>query len=113
MDGYTRERCFIGIICQKLKAKGIRHSPAARVVFGGHKEPVNAWRSLRNPSAKRRKPRGLSLAEAYDLAELVGEPLLSLLVETDHAVKAGWTLEKDDPSSWCQEDDESQGKKNI
>ncbi|MBI4804800.1 MAG: hypothetical protein HY795_06160 [Desulfovibrio sp.] len=100
--GYVVERCFVSIICKKLKEAGINHSKAANTAFSDRKNGVNTWRDIRNFD-RPKKPQRLNLGEAIALADVVGEPLHALLIEVDYALKNGWDLERDDPSPTCRE----------
>lgn len=100
--GYVFERCFVSIICQKLRENGITHTATANMAFADRKNGVNTWRDIRNFD-RPKKPQRLNLGEAVALAAVAGEPLHAILIEVGYALKNGWDIERDDPSPLCRE----------
>jgi hypothetical protein len=90
MDAKIFERCFIWVVCKKAEEFNppLNDSWLSADAFDvGH--PVNAWRSTRNSS------RGLSLQEAYRLAEKLNISFESLCWDVANELRNGWTMEKD------------------
>lgn len=90
MDAKIFERCFIWVVCRKAEEFNppLNDSQLSVGAFKvGH--PINAWRSTRNSS------RGLSLQEAYRLAEKLNISFESLCWDVANELRNGWTMEKD------------------
>ncbi|MFA7164228.1 MAG: hypothetical protein WC124_00065 [Desulfoplanes sp.] len=85
--GYNFERCLVHTVVEIAEKKFKNHSTFARYVWSGP-SAVTRWRQIRNISGKR--PQSLTIADAFDLANAVGQELPSLCFIVDQKIKGGW-----------------------
>ncbi|WP_027361120.1 hypothetical protein [Halodesulfovibrio aestuarii] len=71
------EKKFVEVVCEKIEELGISHNEFGRRAFGPP-DGGRLWRSIRGVEGKK-KPRKIAIHEAYDIAEVLGTDLPTLL----------------------------------
>lgn len=100
MNGELLQRCFVNLVCsmigeEMLKAspKYKTHSDFAKAAFPTDSNPVKTWQSIR--LGQKGKPRGVSIEEAFSMAQAFNEKVDRLLVKAEMLIEEGWSLEQD------------------
>lgn len=77
------ERALVALVAEKVEASGLSHSEFGRRVFG-EESGARLWRSCRDPERARK----VVLAEAYTMAEVLGQDLPTMLWQLAQEAKA-------------------------
>ena len=100
MNGELLQRCFVNLICSmigeemtKPSPKYRTHSDFAKAAFPDDSNPVKTWQSIR--LGQKGKPRGISIAEAFSMAQAFNEKVDHLLVKAEIMIEEGWELSQD------------------
>ena len=100
MNGELLQRCFVNLICSmigeemtKPSPKYRTHSDFAKAAFPDDSNPVKTWQSIR--LGQKGKPRGISIAEAFSMAQAFNEKVDRLLVKAEIMIEEWWELSQD------------------
>lgn len=100
MNGELLQRCFVNLVCsmigeemQKASPRYKTHSEFAKAAFPNDSNPVKTWQSIR--LGQKGKPRGVSIEEAFSMANAFNEKVDRLLVKAEMLIEEGWNLEQD------------------
>ena len=100
MNGELLQRCFVNLICSmigeemtKPSPKYRTHSDFAKAAFPDDSNPVKTWQSIR--LGQKGKPRGISIAEAFSMAQAFNEKVDGLLVKAEIMIEEWWELSQD------------------
>ena len=103
MNGELLQRCFVNLICSmigeemtKPSPKYRTHSDFAKAAFPDDSNPVKTWQSIR--LGQKGKPRGISIAEAFSMAQAFNEKVDRLLVKAEIMIEEGWKLNQRKPA---------------
>lgn len=69
------------------------HAEFARAAFFYEANPVKTWQAIR--LGQKGKPREVSVAEAFYLAEAMGEKIDRLLIKSELMIESGWDVKSD------------------
>ena len=100
MNGYLLQRCFVNLVWSIL-AEGMRSPSAkyktnydfAKAAFPNDSNPEKVWQFIR--LGQKGVPRGVSIEEAYSMAQAIDEKVDRLLVKAEMLIEDGWSLDQD------------------
>lgn len=100
MNGELLQRCFVNIVCAILDEEIQKHTPKyasyaafAKVAFPNEAHSYKFWQAIR--LGQKGKPRGVSIEDAFNMAQALGESVDRLLIKAEMLISDGWDLSQD------------------